>query len=153
MYTSFGVYIRRLGSYAHRWNRSHKVDIQLILQLTASIIASVCSAASLGIWLLSITHGHALKLVFSKKPIIPSQALIGAVIFFGSLCSPFLALHQRNAKSGKKFNLLPFRQHKKIDPFSVLFQSIMELEIGSLLILLTLNEVPNWMGLLKAKPS
>lgn len=75
------------------------MDSELIFQLTASTIASICCGASLAFWLLSIKAMSLRRL--SKEPLISTQAVIGGFVFLGSSASILLAFLQVNAKDGR----------------------------------------------------
>jgi hypothetical protein len=78
-------------------SKLQEMDSALIFQLTASILASICSAGSLAFWLLSININLQR---LSKEPLIASQAVIGCFVFLGSIASILLAF--LNAKPNLK---------------------------------------------------
>ncbi|KAL2811824.1 hypothetical protein BDW59DRAFT_177057 [Aspergillus cavernicola] len=95
------------------------MDSRLIFQLTASAIASVCSGASLALWILSTEALSQPGL--TKRRLILSQAVVSGVIILGSVVSVFLTIRQVNSQNNS-------------------FWLILNIEIGCVLILHVLNE-------------
>lgn len=104
----------------------HEMDSALKFQLTASTLASICCGASLTFWLLSI-KAMSLQRLRNQK-LITSQAVIGTFAFLGSIASILLALLEAPPKDSNSRNPLALK-------------SSLQLEVGSVLLLLILNEV------------
>ncbi|OJJ42054.1 hypothetical protein ASPZODRAFT_1668563 [Penicilliopsis zonata CBS 506.65] len=95
------------------------MDSNLLFQLTASTIASVCCGSSLALWLISIKALSWQRL--KNEPLITAQATIGALVFLGSILSVLLSILRANLKTN-----LPWL--------------ILQLEISCVLVLVIVNE-------------
>lgn len=75
------------------------MDSELVFQLTASTIASICYVSSLVLWLISIKAMSWQRL--KNEPLIAAQAAIGAFVFLGSIISILLSILTANLKTSK----------------------------------------------------
>jgi hypothetical protein len=83
------------------------MEAYLILQITASIAALMCSGGGLAMWLYLITKGDISRLaLLKKKPVILCQAGIGTLVFVGSIASAILAIYRPTFRGGKRHILI-----------------------------------------------
>lgn len=67
------------------------MDSELLFQLTASTIASICYGSNLVLWLISIKAISWQRL--KNEPLIAAQAAIGTFVFLGLIISVLLVIN------------------------------------------------------------
>ncbi|EEH02620.1 predicted protein [Histoplasma capsulatum G186AR] len=105
-----------------------------VFQLAASTIASVSSGASLMFWLILIANRDLSKIrLLHRNPTLLCQAIIGAIVFMGTIISIFLAAFYPVWKQVNDWTMLIAVE----DPS----RPILTFETGVLLALPTIHEV------------
>lgn len=74
------------------------MNSELVIQLSVSMIASVCYGLGFLMWLISI-GAFGLRTV-AAKPLISSQVIIGTIAFLGLIISSLLVFMEANSAKG-----------------------------------------------------
>lgn len=112
------------------------MDTDLLFQLTASVVASVCYGIGFFVWLMSIRIFN-LRAI-AEKPLISSQVVLGGIALLGVIVSTLLVFVEVKPTNGKALH--PFVLLNLIS-ISGISSSIIQHEISCALLLLMLNEV------------